>query len=161
MQITWTPTAQVTLEMIQCAACGMPYSFPARLLQELRSNGDTFYCPIGHQNVFRENTEKKLREEIKKREAAEKAAADAKRKAESATGRADWYERAHKEESLEHKNTRKALGNTLRALTNTKKKIAAGECPSCHQHFADLADHMGNDHPDYVISASPEEPDHG
>jgi hypothetical protein len=149
MQITWTPLAHVTLELVICAACGCPFSFPKHLVAELQKTGDTFYCPMGHQNVYKNSLAKQLAAERKKREAAEKALADTTRKAESATARADWYERCHKEERVAHQDTRKTLGNTRRTLTTTKKKLAAGQCPCCKERFPDLAAHMEAHHPDY------------
>jgi hypothetical protein len=53
---------------ILCASCGVEFCMPAQLNQQRRRNHDTFYCPNGHQNVYKGKTEEEKRiEQLERR----------------------------------------------------------------------------------------------
>jgi hypothetical protein len=54
----------VSLESISCASCGVVFSLPAERLQRLRGNGESFYCPSGHMNVFRPSELDKVKKQL-------------------------------------------------------------------------------------------------
>ena len=55
---------KVTLEVIECANCSMPFGVSERFLKDRRRDHTTFYCPHGHHNFYpQESEEEKLRKQ--------------------------------------------------------------------------------------------------
>lgn len=150
MRVVWEQQIVVQLETTTCAACGMPFGFAADLMAELRRTGKTFYCPIGHTLSFGNTLNDKLKVEKEKRKEVEAQLKKATRLLEVAGNRADFFEDVYERELEEKREAKKALANTRRALTNTKKRIAHGTCPCCRRTFQNLQRHMANQHPDYA-----------
>ncbi|MCW3051631.1 MAG: hypothetical protein JWN14_801 [Chthonomonadales bacterium] len=131
----------VALNLVTCISCGTPFGIEQVLDHTLRKNGKTFYCPNGHEMVYRvgESEADKLRtqlaQEAKKRERLE---TDVKR----AEGQA----------KLANRRRAAAKGQ----LTKLRNQVAEGKCPCCGLLFADLHDHMKQAHPDFETT-EPEE----
>jgi hypothetical protein len=45
---------QLTLSTITCCSCGVVFAMPDRLMNQLRQNGNWFFCPSGHRQHFTE-----------------------------------------------------------------------------------------------------------
>ncbi|MFP3549729.1 hypothetical protein SB861_03305 [Paraburkholderia sp. SIMBA_049] len=52
---------QITLSTITCCNCGVVFAMPDRLMNQLRQNGDWFFCPSGHRQHFTETEADRLR----------------------------------------------------------------------------------------------------
>jgi predicted RNA-binding Zn-ribbon protein involved in translation (DUF1610 family) len=123
----------IVLETLTCSSCGITFALPARFIQERREHGTSFFCPNGHERVFRDPEVKVLQKKLEQ----------AQRQTEQYKG---WY----KAEQNDHEHTRKRLSATKGVLTKTKKRVAAGVCPVCRRSFADLHRHMHGQHPNYA-----------
>ena len=57
--------ATIKMDVIQCAACGIPFGISSEKVGRLRKCHNTFYCPDGHAQSFpAKSDEEKLREQI-------------------------------------------------------------------------------------------------
>lgn len=123
--MTVTVATAVELDVQQCT-CGVYFGVPPRIIKQRREQGGNFYCPNGHALHFGDSELDRLRKEAARAEAARVAADDQRLAAE-----------------------RSARG--LRGvITRERRRVANGVCPCCNRQFADLADHMAGQHPDYV-----------
>lgn len=122
---------QVTVDLVTatCPSCQMVHAFPRALYdraQEAKPNY-TLYCPAGHAWHYRGESdadrEKRLRQRAEQQIAQ---ARDEARDAQAARERAE------------------------RALKRHKKRSAAGTCPCCQRTFANMAQHMKTQHPEFV-----------
>jgi len=70
-------------KQFNCAECGIVFFVPSYFYQERVSIGSTWYCPNGHNRVFREPDVKKLERQLSEerlaREVAQNQAASARR----------------------------------------------------------------------------------
>ncbi len=59
-------TASVTLEMAvaECPSCGCLFGIPPNKDASLRETKETFYCPSGHPQSYRESTSERLAREL-------------------------------------------------------------------------------------------------
>ena len=61
---------EVSMELITCPNCGMPFSMPQDKVGNLRACHNKFYCPNGHLLSFKGKSEaEQLRETLKFRDA--------------------------------------------------------------------------------------------
>ena len=129
-----------TLYTIVCGKCGILFAVPDKFDEARRKDGKNFYCPNGDPRAYcdteRKQAKRALVAEEQRREQAE---AEAQHQREYA-------------ESVERR-----LAATKGAHTKTKKRIAAGMCPCCQCPFANLMQHMQNQHPDYAQPPGAEE----
>jgi hypothetical protein len=109
------------------------YAVPEHFLNQRKEHHDTFFCPSGHRAHFGGPTE-------------------AERERDKAIRDRDRYKAWLREEEENHQAERKAHSATKGKLTRTRKRIAAGVCPCCHRHFADLQRHMDTKHVGYSTS---------
>lgn len=117
-----------TLAVIQCGNCGVDFAIPSRMLEELRATGKDFWCPNGHNRVFRETTEQRLRKQL-----------------DSANARA--RHEADQRQASERSN------RALRGVnTRMRNRAAAGVCQCCKRTFQNVAQHMASQHPDYAAA---------
>lgn len=68
----------VSMKVIQCANCHMPFAVPSRFEEDRRNDHESFFCPKGHSQFFPgKSDEERLRETLKQkeREIAEKTSA--------------------------------------------------------------------------------------
>jgi hypothetical protein len=111
-----------TLVVTHCW-CGISLAVPSNLYDHAKDDDKNhIYCPLGHTFVFRDNYRTKLESEQRRHKATR---------------------------DLLHAEERSHIA-TRGHLTRTKKRVAAGVCPCCHRHFANVERHMANKHPDYT-----------
>ena len=109
------------------AGCGIPFEVPSWWKKKRQEDHTTFYCPNGHPQSFRaESEEEKMRRE---RDIAKQQLA-----------------RAEDERRAAERKAEKALKETKRL----KKRAAAGTCPCCSRTVIQMARHMKTKHPDFV-----------
>lgn len=119
------------LEVHDCCVCGIHFGVPPRLTQQKREKGGTFYCPNGHQLGWDETELDRLRKQAERARAAQTAANDQRAAAE---------------------RSNRALRGVI---TRERRRVANGLCPCCKRSFANLAQHMSGQHPDYVSESLP------
>ncbi len=123
------------IHVLECANCSIDFGIGDLFMKERRKDHATFYCPNGHRNYYpQKNTEEQA---IAERDAARELAARESRRrkaAEDAAKHAEYQRRYAKGQ-----------------LTKMRKRIANGVCPCCNRTFANLAEHMAGQHPDFVL----------
>ena len=123
--MSWT-TMTVTIVTDECWVCGVPFGLSKEYKDDIVKRGKSFWCPNGHKLCYVTETEEdRLRKRVERLE-----------------------NRNHGLQSdLESAGRRAAA---LRGVvTRTKRRIAKGKCPACRKSFPDLADHMGQAHPEW------------
>lgn len=122
-------------EWTDCSVCGVMHGVPFGYLARRREDGQTFYCPNGHTQVFRTTDKQRLEAEVSrlKQRMAEKD-----------------DEAAKLRDQIAHQEAR-ARG-FQGVIAKQKKRAAAGVCPCCTRHFTNLERHMKGRHPDYAAS---------
>lgn len=135
-----TETYLAILQAIECGVCGIPFAFPTDLVEKRKADGKDFYCPNGHCIAYGDTEVQRLRRKVKQQEAETARAKNRAEHWESQATTAEYRRRA-------------ARGQ----LTKLKKRIAAGDCPCCHEHFPDLEKHMADEHPGYAQEVHCEE----
>ncbi len=128
----------VTLVTHECPTCGVLHAIPRGILQQgldnRGPNGRVFYCPNGHRWWFTGKSEAEQEKERADRLARQLDAA-----------------RAQTTHERDQRHATERSNRALRAVnTRTRKRIAAGMCPCCRRTFANLAEHMSGQHPDYA-----------
>lgn len=118
------------LSVCECANCHMDFAITKKFMEDRRNDHKTFYCPSGHPNVFREESELER----------------TRRERDQAIQRA-----AYKDDEIRRERERKEHAqNTSRTykghLTRTRRRISAGVCPCCNRTFQNLARHMESKH---------------
>lgn len=129
-------TAQHTTHLVveTCCRCGVTFGLGAEHYAELLKTRATFYCPNGHGQHYTGKTEAQ-----KQRERAELL----ERQLGYATaGREAWKDQAQ----VAERRRRAEKGHR----TRLRNRIAAGECPCCHEKFPELGAHMAEAHPDFT-----------
>lgn len=140
--MSYTFTHELTLVTETCCACGVVFAMPDWFQRQLKKTGETFYCPSGHGQHYRDNLRAendRLKKEIEQER-------------ERKTLIAGWYDA----ERRDHEHTRKRLAATKGVVTRTKKRLANGVCPCCNRHFVNLERHMKGQHPDYQVTGEEE-----
>jgi uncharacterized Zn finger protein (UPF0148 family) len=118
-----------------CGECSIVFGVPDGFLEERQRDGRTFYCPNGHQRVYRETEAQKLQKQLTQ---AQQDARFAR------SSRDAWRDQAEAAE----RSKRAVRGH----LTRLRNRVAAGNCPvdNCGRHFADLGAHIRADHAELV-----------
>lgn len=134
----------IRFSVLDCASCKMMFALPDDVISRYLGNGQRFYCPEGHSNVYRDN-----REAILEREAAKlrKDLEDEQRRRVFAQENAA-AERAAREQ------TERRLSATKGAKTRIVNRIKNGVCPCCNRTFIDLQRHMKTKHPGFTADSS-------
>jgi hypothetical protein len=126
---------QQTIEALSCGECGVVYGLPSGFLNERRRDHKEWFCPNGHRRWFPPGKSETdvLKEKLAKEEQ-----------------RSRWW--AEHAESVAHERDRaKRQASAARGtVTKMKRRAAAGTCQCCHRSFANVARHMGTQHPGYV-----------
>lgn len=118
---------------LHCSGCGCWFAMPPGYLDNRRKDKKTFWCPNGHELSYKESEADKLRRERDRLKQDAARLEDEKREA-LATASAQ-FERARKAEA---------------ANKRLKKRSSAGTCPCCSRTFANMAEHMKHQHPEFV-----------
>jgi hypothetical protein len=123
-----------TLNVLQCASCRMTFAIPDLFEKDRRNDHGTFYCPAGHHNVYNGQSE------------AEKLRQERDRLAQRIAQRDDEIARQRDMRQTAERQAAAARGQ----VTKLKKRTSAGTCPCCTRTFANMAEHMKKQHPDFV-----------
>lgn len=113
-------------ENLTCPQCGIYFGVPEHWVKSRREDKQTFYCPNGHSQSFKESETERLRRE-RDRLKQDNAYLESQRM--EAEAKARRFETANKK---------------------LKKRTAAGTCPCCQRTFSNMAQHMKHMHPDFV-----------
>ena len=126
----------VELSEINCGKCGGTYAINERYREQMYQQGGSWNCPYCEcgWGYSQNNENSKLKEQI---ETLERSKKFLERQAENARN-AERYQ----------KNCARAQ---KAAKTRIKNRIKNGVCPCCNRTFKQLAAHMKNKHPNYVI----------
>jgi hypothetical protein len=123
--MSYSITETITLATEQCYKCGITFAMPEQFQKNCQRDGETFYCPNGHGQVYGDTTRKQL-EDAKKRLSQKEF------------------------ELMTERNLHLA---TQKKLNNLKKRVSKGVCPCCHRQFVNMTRHMENQHPEFPSSA--------
>lgn len=121
-----------TVEVLDCATCGVVYGLDSRFVERRREDGRGWYCPNGHSQVFAKSDLDKAREELER----------TKRQRDSAYAQAT-HERDQRQAA--ERSTRAYKGQ----VTKIRRRVGNGVCPCCSRTFTDLGRHMAGQHPTY------------
>lgn len=124
---------QTTLELMDCAKCGMHFGVAEGFIERRRRDGETFFCPAGHSQSFKESEVSRLRKKLDEQ-------------VREATEQAEHARSAERAREAEHR-ARLKVERAARAL---RRRIGAGVCPCCNRTFKQLARHMETKHPEAV-----------
>lgn len=117
-----------SFDMMTCGVCGVRHLMPTTKRETCAKEGPSrsWFCPNGHERVYRESEADKVRRELNN---ARQQIARAEDEAREATARATKAENAKK---------------------RLEKRINAGLCPCCNRSFQNLARHMASKHGNVV-----------
>lgn len=135
-----TVTHELVIEVVNCPNCGTAFGVGQTLLNSLRKNHASFYCPNGHSMSYGETKQEKELAALKKRIAQLKEDSEY------------WQGKAEANAAAE-KAVKNQLKTTRANLTRTRNKLARGMCPCCETTFPNLAEHMNTVHPGYETEA--------
>jgi|SRR5579864_3701645 len=119
-----------------CPTCFVHYAAPQAMFDKRLEEGGHWYCPNGHEIVFRDTALSKAKAE------AEKLRLERDRLKQNEA----WYEEAIATERKE----KQALKSQLKKV---HARVGHGVCPCCNRSFANLQRHMAGKHPDYSQAA--------
>lgn len=117
----------VVMTDMECGKCGIQFSVPETWRAEKQKTGAGWYCPNGHNRVYRESDEEKAR----------KALAEERERHKSTLARLNEAQEAERKAQAEMKRI--------------KRRASAGVCPCCNRTFQQLAKHMKTKHPDHGV----------
>lgn len=110
-------------EEMACGECGVSFLVPDYFYKERLHSGKGWYCPNGHNRVFKESKVSQLEKKLEQER--------------QSTLR---WQNNFEEEKRKHAATKGSL-------TKIKTRVAAGVCPCCNRTFKNLARHMKCKHP--------------
>lgn len=124
-----------TYALVTCykADCGMTFAVAAQWQRDRRGDHETFYCPNGHPQSYRGQSEaERLQDELETERRRTQLAHEATERA------------ARRAVAAEH-SRRVTKGH----LTRIKRRVGAGVCPCCRRTVKQLAAHMRSKHPGF------------
>lgn len=129
-----TVRIETAIHVIECAACSIDFGIGVDFERRRRDDHGTFYCPNGHENYYpQDNEAEKLRKEL--------ARVQQQRD----------YARRDRDEQRERRLTAERQRAAAKGqVTKIKNRVSKGVCPCCNRSFANLADHMAGQHPDWT-----------
>ena len=119
---TYTIMAGIQLVTEECYKCHIVFALPRSMQERCFRVGDSFYCPNGHPQVYRQTETDNLRHKLDQREA----------------------ELEQTSERL--RGALKEITNKKRVITRIKNRVYAGVCIECQRHFENLERHMKTKH---------------
>lgn len=129
---TRSKVVELDFEPISCGECGCQFMMPTRMYVQRRKDGNSWYCPNGHERHYPIKTDlDKQREEEREME-RQNEINRLKRE------RNDWQDLWNKK-VIENK---KLVAKKKR----DDKRIHAGVCTCCNRTFQNLARHMESKH---------------
>jgi len=126
-------TINQSMKATDCCMCGITFAMTKNYYNDRLEDGNGFYCPAGHEQIFTDSEVQKLEREIKWKD---KQLERTQYLLNSAKGMLRY--------------TENSLRSTRGAHTKTKKRIANGVCPCCKRSFRQLARHMHTQHPEFA-----------
>lgn len=106
---------------------------PKSLERQARQNASvSFYCPLGHSNVYRESEADRYRREAER--------------LKQQMARKDDELRAERERTDRERRSAAAYRGQV---TKLRTRAKAGVCPCCTRHFSNVERHMASKHPDF------------
>jgi|SRR5882724_2644917 len=124
-------TLTETIEPIHCAECSILFAVPSRFNKARREDHNRFYCPSGHINIYRGESE------------AEKM----RRERDVAIQRVAQRDDEIKKQRLMREIAERQAAAARGQVTKIKKRVGAGMCPHCRRTFSQLATHVEMMHP--------------
>lgn len=146
MATTTTRTTVIhteTLEVYDCANCGITFGVPQEWDTERRADGRGFYCPNGHVLSYHDSTAKRLEKTLAEKATLEKRVQNTEKWAREAQAAAE----SELAKRLDADFLARAANGKLSRL---EKRIANGVCPCCGRHFTNLERHVATKHPDFA-----------
>jgi len=124
----------ITISLVAetCFRCGCVFGLSADMQSHLQRSGDSFHCPNGHSQVYRETEEQKLTKQL----AAERARLDQAK-----------CEIARQIERVAQRD--RSLSAARGQVTRIKNRVGNGVCPCCTRSFQNLQRHMATKHPTF------------
>lgn len=127
----------VSMDRITCGGCGIVFAVPTDWRKEKVAGATkqdrTFYCPNGCCRVY---------------SAGQSEADILRRELERTKQSVAMYAQEVDEERAAHQHTQRQLRGHKAAKTLLKRRVGAGKCPCCSEHFPNLERHMKAAHPD-------------
>lgn len=121
MNATITENTTQTYSSIRCYRCALTFYVPVEFLNQRHSDGQSFWCPIGHEQHFSESTLTKLHK--------------------------TQVELSANKTQLQLEKDQRAAAEA--ALQKQKRRISCGVCPVCRRNFQSLSRHMKTKHPTF------------
>ncbi len=132
----YQPSSEIiSFRRVNCCVCGTPFCMESQLNERRHSDGKLFYCPNGHDQLYRETDAVKLRkanEEIERQ----------KQKIVKEQERTQFWQQ-------EKRKADKATSAYKGQVTKIKRRVNAGVCPCCNRTFSNLAAHIKTKHKDF------------
>lgn len=138
-----TMTYTGTLVIEECYKCHIQFAMPVDLQKRARAdNSISFYCPLGHGQVYSVSETQQLREQLEQANRQRDRAASDRNAAWTAAGAARDQAAAAERSARAHKGH----------ATRLRNRVKAGVCPvdGCKRHFDNLDAHMETKHPSYA-----------
>lgn len=129
--------AMVTMEIIHCYKCEVPFAIPQRLKKHFKDSQQTFYCPNGHDQAYVKSSLQIAEEKAAK----EKAALE---------WRLKYAEETKEYWASQYKEQRKKIISIKGQKTKLMNRIKNGVCPCCNRSFGNLANHIKSKHPELL-----------
>jgi len=143
---TFVETITTKFCIEECCNCGIAFAMTEEFKKDRLADKRSWYCPNGHCQHYLGKTDAQLRKE------AEEKAAAAEENARRAMESLEWEKQYSKRLYREKENTENRLRSTKGVVTKLKKRAANGVCPCCSRTFSQLARHMANIHPEFVVA---------
>jgi flagellar biosynthesis/type III secretory pathway protein FliH len=128
------------MEVVDCGECGTAFGTTEAFMDRRREDGKTFYCPNGHQRVFRETEVQRLKKELDKE----------KMKVATAEQEAQYEKTRRESAERDMERAQRKTAAKKGQLTRLQNRIAKGYCPCCKKNFPELYNHLVAEHPEYV-----------
>lgn len=122
-----------TLYVQECCSCHMTFAVPTDFDAQRRSDKKTFYCPNGHSQSYRGESDSDLAQRL--------------------AGQLDIQRTRLRDAERQLDYARRSQKNVSTRLKKVKARIGHGVCPCCNRSFKALADHMATKHPEYAKDA--------
>lgn len=130
-----TMTVVETLTKISCGECGGVYAIGERYRQQCHTEGTCWTCPYCKISWGYANNSENAR--LK----------DENERLQRHLGYANEAVEYHRKESDHFRASRNAVKGVL---TKVKRRVANGVCPCCKRTFANLHEHMKQQHPTFT-----------
>jgi len=119
------------MEVIHCANCSIMFGVPTRFDKDRQNDHQSFYCPMGHVNIYKAESE------------AEKMRRERDIYIQRVAQRDDEIKKQRLMREVAERQAAAARGQ----VTKIKKRVSAGMCPHCRRTFSQLATHVKMMHP--------------